>query len=87
MVINKNSIISKKVVENILTFHNSRCLWFTFDELLEFNNFNKNIIKSMSAKKQYCVLLKVRYLDDNYAMLVFQIPFKFNTYWIKIKYN
>ena len=34
----------------------------------------------LQARKQYCVLLKVRYLDDKYAMLDCQIPFKFDSY-------
>lgn len=56
MKINKNSIKGNITVENILPFHDSRCLWFTFDELLDSNNFNKNIIKTMTAKKQYCFI-------------------------------
>jgi hypothetical protein len=42
--------------------------------------FNKYMIENLQARKQYCVLLKVRFLGDKYAMLGEQIPFKFYSY-------
>lgn len=78
--IKNNSINTNKGLNNILPFDDNRCVWFSFEELLDGDNFNKNIIKNMSVKVQYYVLLKVRYLDDNFAMLGCKIPFKFNCY-------
>ena len=54
MKINKNSIKDNKAVENILPFHDSRCLCFAFDELLDSNNYNKNIIKCQLRNKIVC---------------------------------
>ena len=34
----------------------------------------------LQARKQYCVLLKVRYLEENFCMLGCQIGFKFDNY-------
>lgn len=76
---NKNvgTSISNK---DILPFYNTRDFWFTVNELIDISFFNQYIVKNMVARKQYYVLLKVRYLSDNFAILDCQIPFKFDSY-------
>ena len=74
---NNIGTINKK---GLLPFHDTRSFWFTLDELSDSSLFNKYIIENMVARKQYCVLLKVRYLEENFCMLGSQIAFKFDNY-------
>lgn len=73
----EKNISNKK---GLLPFHDTRSFLFTLDELSDSSYFNKYIIENMEARKQYCVLLKVRYLSDNFCMLGCQIGFKFDNY-------
>ena len=74
----KNISTSNK--KGLLPFHDTRSFLFTLDQLNDMATFNKYIIENMVARKHYCILLKVRYLSDNFSMLGCQIPFKFKSY-------
>lgn len=63
-----------------MPFNDDRSLRFSYNELLDSSFFNNAIIKNMSARVHYYVLIKLRYLDDNFVMLGCQIPFKFQSY-------
>ena len=71
----------------LLPFHDTRSFLFTLDELMDSSLFNKYIIENMVARKQYCVLLKVRYLEENFCMLGSQIAFKFDNYYSFESFN
>lgn len=49
--------------------------------------FNNYIIKNMIAKKYYYILLKVKYLNNNFFMLDCQILFKFKSHTDVYSFN
>lgn len=66
--------------KGLLPFHDTRSFWFNLDEWNDITTFNNYIMMYLQARKQYCVLLKVRYLEENFCMLGSQIAFKFDNY-------